>query len=102
MSKPVTFVLIFAFFFSCSFMIFERLSEDTYTATVVVRANDTLWGIAEELDYNPDVGYVVEKIKELNGLNDCTIYPGQELIIPNTGEQLLGLELDTNDGELEN
>lgn len=100
MSKSVAIVLTVAFFFSCSFMMYEQLTNDTNTQTVVVQANDTLWEIAEKLDCNQDVGYVVQKIQELNGLEDCRIYPGQELVVPDTGEQLLGLtDADNNNHE---
>jgi len=99
MSKSVAVVLVFAFFFSCSFVMYEQLTNDTRTQTIIVEPNDTLWEIAEKLNYNQDVGYVVQKIQELNGLEDCNIYPGQELVVPDTGAQLLGLT-DSDDSEL--
>lgn len=91
MSKPVAFTLIVAFLFSCSFVVYEQLSNNIKTQTIIVQKNDTLWEIAEKLDYNQDIGYVVRKIQELNSLEDCRIYPGQVLLVPDTGQQLLGL-----------
>lgn len=96
MSKPVAFVLIFAFFFSCSFVVYEQLDGNINTRTLVVQKNDTLWEIAEKLDYNRDVGYVVKRIRELNDLVDCRIYPGQELMVPYPGQKMLGLTDDKN------
>lgn len=104
MSKPVTFVLIFAFFFSCGFMIYEQVGSNAAgTATIVVRAEDTLWDIAKELrsDSEQDLRNVVQEIQELNGLDNPTIYPGQELIVPRS-EQMLGMDNKTEDLKLNN
>lgn len=93
MSKPLTFVLLFSFFFCCFFVMYDKLSEETTRVqTVVVQPNDTLWKIAERLDKHEDIRKTVWEIKKLNGLSDCTIYPGQELFVPVTSEQLLGME----------
>lgn len=98
MSKPLTFVLIFSFFFSCSYVIYDKFSRPkSCTQTVVVQANDTLWDIADGLDLDQDVRYVVQEIKKLNGLNESTIYPGQKLLVPGMGEQLLGMDIDNGD-----
>lgn len=95
MSKPLTFVLIFAFFFSCTFMIYEQLNSNaTGTDTIVVQRNDTLWGIAEEFASDKDPRHIVNEIKALNGLENATIYPGQELIVPSS-EPMLGLDNQT-------
>jgi LysM repeat protein len=49
----------------------------------VVHHGDTLWGIAEELDFeNVDIREVVYKIKKMNGLESSDLYLGQELLIP--------------------
>lgn len=97
MTKPVIIVLIFAFFFTCSFTVYQQLGSNTLgTETVVVQADDTLWEIAEHLGSKEDIRYVVQEIQKLNGLKDSTIYPGQELRIPASEEQLLGLEVDNN------
>lgn len=100
MTKPVTFVLIFAFFFSCAFMIYEQISYDAAgTTTIVVEAEDTLWDIAKELrsDSEQDLRNVVQEIQELNGLDNPTIYPGQELIVPRWSEQMLGMDNNSED-----
>jgi hypothetical protein len=95
LSKPVTFVLIFAFFFGCFFALYDKLNEEKAgIETVVVQSNDTLWEIAERLGTYKDIRYTVQEIKKLNGLRDSTIYPGQELLVPRTSRQLVGMEMD--------
>ncbi len=90
MSKPLTFVLLFAFFFSCMFVIYEQVDSNAAgTETIVVQANDTLWDIAEEFGSEKDPRNMVNEIMALNGLQNSMIYPGQELIIPM--ERMLGM-----------
>lgn len=50
-------------------------SEGTYT----VKEHDTLWGIAER-----ELGYARRafEIKQLNGMIDDVVYPGQVLLMP--------------------
>ena len=58
---------------------------DDITATVEhhVVAGDTLWTIADEATPpGEDVRTTIEAIKELNGLADSVIVPGQRLIVP--------------------
>lgn len=52
------------------------------TENITVSAGDTLWSIACEYKKSgQDVrGYIYE-LRQLNNLNDCTIYPGQVLKI---------------------
>lgn len=49
---------------------------------VVVQRDDTLWSIAERVAPGADPYATVEQIRHLNGLDDYTIYAGQELVIP--------------------
>ena len=44
--------------------------------TYTVRNGNTLYGIAQFF------GTTVRELTEANGLRSCTIYPGQELVIP--------------------
>ena len=55
----------------------ERLTR------VVVRRGDTLWELAKRYG-RPDLDprWVVERIRQANGLTSPVVYPGQTLIIP--------------------
>ncbi|WP_400163471.1 LysM peptidoglycan-binding domain-containing protein [Brevibacillus sp. TJ4] len=57
-------------------------AESVMEVTVV--QGDSLWKLANlyKNDANPDVPELVEKIKEINGLDEVIIYPGQTLRIP--------------------
>lgn len=51
-----------------------------------VRAGDSLWTIAETATApGADVRAVIETIRELNGLDDSVIIPGQRLEVPIPG-----------------
>lgn len=50
---------------------------------VVIGSGDTLWKLAStHYLHVEDTGYAIYLIKERNGLNDITIYPGQSIILP--------------------
>ncbi|MFB9234457.1 LysM peptidoglycan-binding domain-containing protein [Plantactinospora siamensis] len=51
-------------------------------ATTVVRQGDTLWAIAERQLPGRDPIAVVAEIRRLNGLDDYTVYAGQQLVLP--------------------
>jgi nucleoid-associated protein YgaU len=50
--------------------------------SVVVQPGDTLWSIATEAAGTDDVREVVDRIQELNGLEDAVLIPGQVLELP--------------------
>ncbi|MGN9914145.1 LysM peptidoglycan-binding domain-containing protein [Phytohabitans sp. LJ34] len=50
--------------------------------TTVVQQDDTLWSIAERHHLKGDRQAVIEEIRRLNGLDDYTVYVGQELKLP--------------------
>ncbi|MEK3881335.1 LysM peptidoglycan-binding domain-containing protein [Paenibacillus sp. PL2-23] len=50
---------------------------------MTVGSGDTLWSIASRhAEAGDDIGYLVYRIKQRNGLENVTIHPGQQLIIP--------------------
>lgn len=49
---------------------------------VTVMPGDTLWEIASENSTNMDIRKYIYEIKKMNGLEDATIYVGQELLLP--------------------
>lgn len=60
---------------------------------IVVSAGETLWEIAGRYrEPGEDIRDVVDRIRDANTLNQCTIYPGQDLFIPirvkNAGSQV--------------
>ena len=62
--------------------------DDISFETTYVAKGDTLWTIAkreiQDNKYyeNKDVRYVVQDLKEVNGLNDSSLSIGQKLLIP--------------------
>ncbi|MDD7592976.1 MAG: LysM peptidoglycan-binding domain-containing protein [Peptoniphilaceae bacterium] len=59
-------------------------AEVSPTRVVVVKANDTVWEIAQPIaaSQQRDVRDVVRDIYELNSLAHATIHPGQSLRVP--------------------
>lgn len=51
------------------------------TSVVRVQPGETLWDVAERVAPGSDVGAVVARIQEINGL-DGTLRPGQALTVP--------------------
>lgn len=56
------------------------------TATVVVAQGDSLWSIARSLSNDQDPREMVQRIRELNGIGDWPIVPGQRLVVPTVPE----------------
>lgn len=50
--------------------------------TMTVESGDSLWAIAIVVAPSIDPRETVERIRELNGLRDSVIVPGQQLIVP--------------------
>lgn len=58
------------------------LKDGSYI-TIVVNEGDTLWNIAKPYyDGKADYRNLISTIKEINEINECVIYPGQEILIP--------------------
>jgi LysM repeat protein len=55
------------------------------TAVVVVQPGETLWQIAKTLAPQGDPRALVSEIRELNGLSDAPVRPGQSLVVPALG-----------------
>lgn len=51
-------------------------------SSVLVRQGDSLWSIAATVAGDEDVREVVEEIRDLNGLDDASLVPGQVLELP--------------------
>lgn len=56
--------------------------------TIFVKTGDTLWSIASDMQANnsyyegKDIRYIIGDLKEINKLNNSTVYANQELQIP--------------------
>jgi LysM domain len=53
--------------------------------TAEVHPGDTLWSIVERELPGRDPVRAVEEIRELNGMADYTIHPGQHVVLPRRG-----------------
>jgi nucleoid-associated protein YgaU len=51
-------------------------------SSVVVESGDTLWSIATAVAGTDDVRVVVDRIRQLNGLQSADLVPGQVLRLP--------------------
>ncbi len=49
---------------------------------IVVQPGDSLWAIARTFRPQEDPRDIVGLIRELNGLREATVYPGQRLVVP--------------------
>lgn len=58
------------------------ISPEPATALVLVEQGDSLWSIASVLDPDQDPRAMVQRIRELNGIGDWPIVPGQRLLVP--------------------
>ena len=83
-------LIIFGIIFVLS-LIFVK-STLSYTTkeykTIFVKSGDTLWSIASDMQANnsyyegKDIRYIIGDLKEINKLNNSTLYANQELQIP--------------------
>jgi len=56
--------------------------EGPTTVAVEVQPGDTLWGIAVAMDPGADPRALIAEIRELNGLTQSGLVPGQVLVVP--------------------
>ena len=52
------------------------------TGVVVVQPGESLWQIAQAVAPGADPRETVTRIRELNGLSDAPIVPGQSIVVP--------------------
>jgi hypothetical protein len=52
------------------------------TALTRVGAGETVWDVAQRVAPKSDQRAVVERIRQLNGMADSAIQPGQQLQVP--------------------
>jgi LysM repeat protein len=55
------------------------------TGVVVVQAGESLWQIAQAVAPQADPRETVTLLRELNGLGDAAVVPGQSIVVPVTG-----------------
>jgi nucleoid-associated protein YgaU len=55
------------------------------TGVVVVQAGESLWQIAQAVAPQADPRETVTLIRELNGLGDAAVMPGQSIVVPVVG-----------------
>ena len=59
-----------------------RADVDKFYITYTVSHGDTLWSIAREVYGDKyDIRYKIDDIERENGIIDCRIYPGMELLL---------------------
>jgi len=75
-------VALVALIASLGWAMFVHTSDGASPERVyVVRAGDTLWGIAQR-SYAGDPREGVWRLRERNGLADAVITPGERLVVP--------------------
>jgi LysM repeat protein len=60
----------------------QAAERPTAAPTVVVRPGDTLWSIARRYEPRRDPFETIDDIRRLNGIEDFTVHPGQQLTMP--------------------
>lgn len=55
------------------------------TGVVVVQAGESLWQIAQAIAPQADPREIVTLIRELNGLGEAAVVPGQSIVVPVIG-----------------
>lgn len=75
------FVLSLVFAACAGVVVATTLSAPVETRTAVVLSGQSLWDIAQDSGAR-DVAEAVAQIRELNGLEDSVVYPGQSLLVP--------------------
>lgn len=55
------------------------------TTVLWVRGGESLWEVAQRAAPDADRDAVIDRIRELNGLGDPLVRPGQPLLVPATG-----------------
>lgn len=60
----------------------EEAPAGPATAVVVVQPGDSLWSIAKELAPKADPRETVMRLRELNGLGNAVVVPGQSIVVP--------------------
>lgn len=79
------FIFSLILFFSAFFSISEPKAEVEYpTVNWIVEEGDSLWMIAKNnlLEDTMTIQEMVYLLQSLNGLENVTIFPGQEILIP--------------------
>lgn len=56
--------------------------EGPMAVAVTVQPGDTLWGIAAAIDPGTDPRALIAEIREMNGLTQSGLVPGQVLVVP--------------------
>jgi LysM repeat protein len=51
-------------------------------AVVVVQSGESLWSIAQQVAPGTDPREMVSRIRDLNGMADAVVTPGQSLLVP--------------------
>ena len=60
----------------------DLAAQGSATAMVVVQPGESLWQIARQVAPNTDPRATLTTIRDLNGLGDDTVVPGQALVVP--------------------
>lgn len=77
-SMIIILTIVFSVFTSITTKVFSH--QKPVYAEITVSYGDTLWSIAKKLDGK--INENIYNIQKINNLNDCNIYEGQRLLIP--------------------
>lgn len=78
-------IVMLVTFLTCNMiLVFAQNTEpDTTTySTIAVEDGDTLWSIAKENFPNSDPRDIIQEIRDINGIDNHTIYAGMTLLVP--------------------
>lgn len=82
--KPKRFALMVAVLILITCLCSYAACKPSYeVCEVTVCEGDSIWSIADAYtDESEDIRKVIHNIRELNGLEDAVVYPGDTLLIP--------------------
>ncbi|WP_062197970.1 cell division suppressor protein YneA [Massilibacterium senegalense] len=84
--KTIIHILLFSFIFigiiSFSIVVEAKVNNQANHKIIIVESGDSLWSIYQREKISMSQEEFIDWVMEKNNLQQSTIYPGQEIIVP--------------------